>query len=376
VRVLFIGGFGRSGSTLIERILGELPGICALGEVALLWQRVLRDDVRCGCGAPFSECEFWSVVGDKAFGGWRNVDTDRVLGLQNAVGRNRHIPWLAGRRLNRDRLAMVAEYTDYYTRIYAATASVTGARVVIDSSKNPGLAFCLRWARGLDLRVVHLVRDARGVAYSSTKHVPRPETDGAASLPRHRPAVAAFMWSAQNVALGLLARVGRERPGQGQDQEPHRVPMCRIRYEEFLDDPRRAVRRIAAFAGLDPAETDLSCLDRAGYANLDAVHNAAGNPMRFTTGWIPLRRDDVWRTELPPWQRRLVAAICAPLLATYGYPLAPGHRPAGHRPASHRLSAHRPPTRRLGPWPSVQAATGTGGVQADRPGTCLSLSDE
>ncbi|HEY2794503.1 MAG TPA: sulfotransferase, partial [Micromonosporaceae bacterium] len=36
-RVVFLGGLGRSGTTLLERILGEVPGVCALGELVHLW---------------------------------------------------------------------------------------------------------------------------------------------------------------------------------------------------------------------------------------------------------------------------------------------------------------------------------------------------
>jgi hypothetical protein len=41
--VLFLGGLGRSGTTLVERVLGAIPGACPLGEVVHLWRRdVLR----------------------------------------------------------------------------------------------------------------------------------------------------------------------------------------------------------------------------------------------------------------------------------------------------------------------------------------------
>src|SRR5947209_18950727 len=91
-RVLYIGGLGRSGTTLLERILGELPSACALGEVVHLWRRGIIDNERCGCGVPFGDCEFWRGVGDAAFGGWGEVDVPRVLRLQAAVERTRYIP--------------------------------------------------------------------------------------------------------------------------------------------------------------------------------------------------------------------------------------------------------------------------------------------
>ena len=59
----------------------------------------------------------------------------------------------------------------YYARTYAAIAQVSGRRVVIDSSKHASLAFCLSTSPALDLRVVHVIRDSRAVAYSWSRVV-------------------------------------------------------------------------------------------------------------------------------------------------------------------------------------------------------------
>jgi Sulfotransferase family len=303
-RVLYLGGLGRSGTTLVERLLGELPGVVALGEVVHLWQRDLRDNERCGCGARFAACTFWRRVGERAFGGWGTVDVARVHALRDAVERTRHIPRLAAAGAS----ANVREYAGFYARVYAAAAEVAGAAVVVDSSKHSALAHVLRFADDVDLRVVHVVRDARGVAYSWTKTVSRPEADGADHMTRYSPARSALLWNAHNAAFGLLARRG--------------VPVRRIRYEEFLTDPRAALIRLADFAGLSLKPADLAFL-RPEYADLKVGHSAAGNPMRFTVGRLPLRRDDDWVRALPRAQRRLVGAVCAPMLRAYGYPLNP-----------------------------------------------------
>ena len=168
IRVLYIGGLGRSGSTLVERLAGQLAGACAVGELVHLWERGIRLGERCGCGAPFGRCPFWEQAGKTAFGGWDEVDPGRVAALRSRVDRNRHIPALArpGSARPRAGAGELAEYTSYYARLYAAIAEVSGAELVIDSSKHPSLAHCLRWQDGVDLRVLHLVRDSRAVAYS------------------------------------------------------------------------------------------------------------------------------------------------------------------------------------------------------------------
>jgi hypothetical protein len=300
-RVLFLGGLGRSGTTLVERMVGELPGVIALGEVVHLWQRGLREGDRCGCGEPFAGCEFWRQVGAAAFGGWHRVDVERIRYLRRRVERTRHIPALA----TGGRTALVGEYVDYYRRLYAAAAATAGAQVVVDSSKHSALAWCLSRCQ-LDLRVVHVVRDPRAVAYSWTKRRLRPESSAGAEMTRYSPARSALLWNAHNAALGLLGRCG--------------TPVARVRYEEFLAQPRQRLREIARVAGLEVSDPDLEFLDR-DTVRLRVGHSVAGNPMRFTTGTVPLRRDEAWRRALPPRQRGLVGTLCAPWLAGYGYPI-------------------------------------------------------
>jgi len=78
-RVLIIVGSGRSGSTLIERALGEVPGVAPLGETVHMWERGVRDSELCGCGQPFGTCPFWQSVGQVAFGGWHQIDAQVAI---------------------------------------------------------------------------------------------------------------------------------------------------------------------------------------------------------------------------------------------------------------------------------------------------------
>jgi len=305
--VLYVGGLGRSGSTLIERLMGQLPGVCAVGELVHLWERGVTDDERCGCGEPFRQCPFWLQVGKAAFGGWDEVDVSRVGALRSRVDRNRFIPALARRHLGPKMGPLLTEYTSYYARLYAAITQVSGCELVVDSSKHPSLAHCLRWQADVDLRVLHLVRDPRAVAYSWSRQVLRPDTDTQSYMTRYSPAMAAGQWNAQNAAFHLLARAG--------------CPIMRLRYEDFIAEPELTLRQVTGFAGL-PAQASYPFLTVDGTswgADLGGGHSVSGNPMRFTTGQVPIRRDERWRTSMPTVQQRAVTALTLPLLAGYGY---------------------------------------------------------
>ena len=73
-RVLLVTGFGRSGTTLVNTILGSTPGVFAAGEVRFLWERGLVEGRRCGCGEPLQRCPVWGPVLEKAFGSPSEVD--------------------------------------------------------------------------------------------------------------------------------------------------------------------------------------------------------------------------------------------------------------------------------------------------------------
>ncbi len=310
-RVVFLGGLGRSGSTLIERVLGELPGYCAAGELTHLWQWGILDDERCGCGDAFATCPFWAEVGHRAFGarGWTEAVATRMLRLRAQVDRMRHLPQLMAPTSAQVRASELAAYLAGYRALYAAIAEVSGAEIVVDSSKHASMAFCLRHhAADLDFRLVHIVRDSRGVAYSWTKEMARPQAAAGPhnTMARYSPVRAALMWDADNASLDILGRLG--------------TPRLLVRYEDFVADPRGQVQRIAAFAGKPVTSSDLTFLGST-HAELTGRHAIAGNPMRFQHGRVELRRDDAWRSRLPRRQRQIISALTAPLLARYGYPL-------------------------------------------------------
>jgi hypothetical protein len=306
IRVLFVGGLGRSGSTLLERLLSELPGVCGIGEVVHLWQRGLVDDERCGCGAAFRQCPFWRNVGEAAFGGWANFDVEEFRALKESIDRTRFVPALARATAADDTRRRVSAYDDVYRRLYEAVRNVSGCEVLVDSSKHISLAFCLRWSEAIDLRVVHVVRDPRAVAYSWSKTVVRPEAVAGSAegthMARWSPGKTALYWNVQNLGFGLLARRG--------------VPTMRVRYEDFMRSPAATLREVAAFAGL--GETVPLPLSGES-AELGPNHQVAGNPLRFRTGRIELRADDAWKSELGALRRYLVAGMTLPLLARYGY---------------------------------------------------------
>jgi hypothetical protein len=307
-RVLYVGGLGRSGSTLLDRMLGELPGVTSAGELVHLWQRGVVEDHLCGCGEAFSGCPFWTKVGAEAFGGWGAAEVDEAIRLQRLVDRNRYTPLLASPVVPASFAGRLERYVELLGRLYAGISSVAGGAVVVDSSKHASTAYVLRRVASIRLHVIHLVRDARGIAYSWTKVVRRPEVpDREVLMHRHAPWRTAARFDSWNLLLHGLPLAG--------------VPTMQLRYEDLVTDPRGQLARIVRFAGLG-CDGALDFVED-GAVRLGTPHSVSGNPMRFEAGRIPVRVDDEWRRRLPPGERAKVTAIAWPLLTAYGY-IRPG----------------------------------------------------
>jgi hypothetical protein len=302
--VVYIAGSGRSGSTVLERILGEVPGFVNVGELIDLFRRS-RDSERCGCGLAFTSCPFWAGVGDRAFGGWDSAFLSGVGQLQGRVARQRRMPrLLAGRMAGGDFGADLTAYGTYHVKLYRAIAAEAGAEYVVDSSKWPVQALALARA-GLDVRVIHLVRDPRGVAYSlSKKRVARPHALGDAEFMWQKaPAGAAARWFSCQAEAELL-RLGGLR-------------VTRVRYEDLVRRPQPTVEAMLAELGLPHSSSDLAHIGDRRVA-LGKSHGLSGNPSRFSDGEIVLRTDEAWRDQMSRRDRLTVSAVGLPFLLRYG----------------------------------------------------------
>jgi hypothetical protein len=302
--VLYVGGVIRSGSTLLHRILGELPGYVPIGEFVHLWRYCLPLDTDCGCGEPFSKCPFWTRVGDVAFGGWDRIDHEEMLGLARRLDVTKAIPALVvphpGKTRSRDR----DRYAGVLSTIYRSIAEVSGAQVIVDSSKYPGAAYLLRRVPAVDLRVITIVRDPRGVAYSCSKRVRRPE--------KVSPDEYMTVWTTRQITrnwvtttllVSAISRFG--------------VTATTVRYEDLMTDPVAEIDRVGDVLGLPV--TGVEQFLTSDSVRLSPAHTLDGNPMRFATGPIPIRADEEWRTSLPARDRRLVETLSWPWRRRYGY---------------------------------------------------------
>lgn len=303
--VLYILGAGRSGSTLVERVLGQDSRVATLGEVHHLWERGIVRNELCGCGQPFHECPYWNEIGQLAFGGWAEVDLEKVRRLGRQVDRQRRLLRTANPWPKASTTGAATEYANYYRRIYRAALTVAQADVVIDSGKHPSLAMALSHDRRIDLRALHVVRDSMGVSYSWSKEQARPEARSKdhQTMSQHTSVGSSAYWLSANLESELV-RV-------------RRVPYARMRYEDFVNQPTSTMK--SAWERLRLPGVAPSPVDSRGHIHLVPNHTVAGNPSRFAVGDTRLRPDDAWKVKMVPSDRRKVAIMTGLIRRAYGY---------------------------------------------------------
>ncbi|TCJ15470.1 sulfotransferase [Rubrobacter taiwanensis] len=307
VKVLYIAGWGRSGSTILGRILGQVEGFSPVGELRYIWERGVIEDRLCSCGALFSGCPVWQEILARTFGSTGNVDAERLAATAERGLRTRHLVLWPGQRPLQARLARLGEYLKTLGRLYRSVQEVTGSRVIVDTSKFPSYAYLLQHTPGIELYVLHLVRDPRAVAYSwETRRKHRGEGSDGFMTP-HGSVESSLVWSEWNLAIESVWKRRRKR-------------YMLLRYEDFVEAPQSSLRDILRFAGEGTAELFFEDERRA---SLETSHIFSGNPDRFLSGTVTIKRDDGWKRDMKAAKQAMVTSLTWPGLIHYGYSLRP-----------------------------------------------------
>lgn len=314
-KVVSLVGAGRSGSTLLSGILGEVPGVLDAGELRWLWARDLPAQRICGCGARPAACPVWSEVTQKTTGvpvagqdgSALSAELVEIVDAQREVGRLRSRSWLlrgAEPRAGTDAEAALRVLLAGTVATIEALFSTTGAGVVVDASKRPQEAALL--ARGgFEHYVVHMVRDPRAVVHSWRRAKPLPAAAGKASMGTRSMRRTLWRWVENAAGAELLRR---------------HVPEDRwlfLRYEDLAEHPREVVGRILRHVGLDEDPP----LSGPSTVNMGVHHVLSGNPSRFTTGEVRIVADQEWRDRMTRRDLAFVEAATWPFLKRYGYPV-------------------------------------------------------
>ncbi len=311
IAVLYLAGSGRSGTTVISHILDQLDDVFAGGELRYVWERGLEKDHLCGCGRRFSACPFWSAVMAELSTNCGSV----AVAAADAVGqrllrrlRILRVPAML-LRLTRGRPPVPQHADDRLIRaLYEAIAKVTGAKVIVDSSKLPSYGLLLSQQPNVSLSVLHVVRDSRATAFSWRRTRKALEDDDTAALmPQFDYWKSASLWLWWNLITATV-------------WDRHERRYLRVRYEDFAEDALATMTEVARFISADPAKLPFVSTNSV---HLARSHFVAGNPNRHETGPTEILPDTEWKRGLVLKDLALVTGMTWPGLRRFGYPLRP-----------------------------------------------------
>jgi hypothetical protein len=306
IKILYILGSSRCGSTILEGILGEVADFFSVGELRFLWQRLLERRL-CGCGKSLAQCEVWSRVLDDDLAALRDPGSlHRAMRWQRDSVRLLHLlRLLLQTPSGLARWTAFRETAGLSASLYRRIAEVTGARVIIDSSKRASNASVFRLLSEFDVYFVHLVRDPRAVAYSQQRPKKSPDSQ-TGEMPLLGTVESTFQWLVMNGGAAALRRLHHGRHS------------LLVRYEDFTAAPQVITRSILDF--IRETDAQLPFVDERT-VEVGVHHTVAGNPVRFSRGATVIQEDDQWKSRLPKADRLVSTAMAIPQMIVYRYPL-------------------------------------------------------
>lgn len=300
--VVYIAGVGRSGSTVLDSVLGNHPLVQSVGELARLANDAWIQNFYCSCGKRSGNCSFWGAVHQI----WCNlngtVTVQEYVETQNKFEQFRRWPFLV-----RERWKSTEDFQAYAKQtllLLKAIQHISGCNTIVDSSKGVERAYALSLIPEIDLKIIQLVRDPRGVVWSHKKAFTKDLRNG---LPRDihpQPAWrAALYWCRMNLQADWLRQhVGRERA-------------LLVRYEDFMLQTDTVLERIGDFIGIDLSNVQQT-IEEGG--ELHFGHTIAGNRVRMKRE-LKLKFDQEWINHLSPQDQRMTELLSGWLMTRYGY---------------------------------------------------------
>jgi Sulfotransferase family len=301
IKVLYIAGYGRSGTTMMSIALGLHPSILGAGEITELSRHAWINNTHCSCGHPLRECSFWSAVVNN----W--LPARQTVALNDYRRRQEHFENLfvmQAMDFGIGRRADLGAYVSETEKLFRQIAAVSGKNIIVDSSKMPSRVRALARMKDVDLYVVHMVRDGRGVAWSLMKGYKR---DVRAGLQRELVPKSALRTGIRWTTVNLAAEQLRHIVG------PDRY--VRVRYEDFVANPAEAMKTIGGMIGCDLQ----GVAERLARGEpIETYHQMAGNRLRMSAA-IKMEKDEAWRSQMPETTRRQFEWIFGRFLARYNY---------------------------------------------------------
>ncbi len=292
--LVYILSTGRSGSTLLDVLLGAQPECWTLGEFQMLDIGV-GHQMRCGCHAPLGQCDFWGPIVERVR---RTIRFPLGYFRSGRHPTGKVVRWallpsiITACPLRAQRPAAEAYAISNFAALdeakFAAEQHQDKVSWLIDASKDPYRLLWLQASGHFDIRVIHLIRRPEGFVSNMMRSASASGTNGVVKY--------AGRWLVDNmIARSLLWRMFW----------PESVKT--VHYEDLATDPEAAIGDLCHWL-----ETPFDA-DRTKGTRIEVNHGLAGSRPRWDA--LDVTFEETWRTTLSSFHQKLISLLTAPLLS-------------------------------------------------------------
>ncbi len=261
-KIVYIAGYSRSGSTILDILLSSHPHIFGTGELVYLFDDWINVNRTCSCGKIYSECDFW-----KNFQLPQDINFKNAIEIIRLVESRKHLTALIHHKISSP---VIKQYKKIQASLYGYVFEASGKNIIVDSSKTSrdmaGRFYALHQYTAFDVYVIHLVKNGLSVIESYTKKGSNWALENHIKKAPLLAARSSMGWLLANtIALRLGEKISSEK-------------YLQIKYEDLANNPVEIFSRIAAFINEDLSVVINSIL--AG-KSFNANHNVGGNRLRM-----------------------------------------------------------------------------------------------
>lgn len=278
--IIYLMGAGRSGTTALATFLGNSHSILTVGEMHQFFEH-LEHNKPCSCGASLSECDVWSRVLARLPHDYLDNPGAYKAFCENFEYHKAVPKYL----LRRFKCEDIHKYTAINETVFQAIEEENQKTYILDSAKYIGRALGLSKSREINLKIIYVIRDVRGVISSFSKSVQTPRS----------PLSTIVYWVIVNSAAEFVYRV------------LPKDSVIKLKYEDLIDEPLREFERLEEFLSIDLGDIKEKVIANQPF---DMPHIIGGNRMK-SNKQIYFRKDATWRdifSRSKKWSYYLLAS--------------------------------------------------------------------
>ncbi len=299
-KIIYIAGYSRSGSTILDIMLGSHKNIFGTGELFYLFEDWLTGTRACTCGEIYETCSFW-----------KDLKLPNAISLQQAkeivsdVENRKFISALQHKKISLDR---IEKYALIQSALYNYIYKTSGKNIVIDSSKSSGdmagRFYALHQYTDFEVYVIHLLKNGLSVVESFVKKGRNWALEGYAKNDRFLAARSSLGWFLAN---SITQNLGMKMPANR---------FIQIKYEDLTKHPESTLQTIGNFIEEDLSEV-IDLIKKQ--SPFHPQHNVGGNRLRLEKEIKFIQSNNARKIDLSFYNRLYFNIIAGRLQKKLGY---------------------------------------------------------